>query len=157
MLHPVDSYQRSEKKLSKMLPPLILDQISWERFKRGSRNFTALSGTTSLTNLPDMSSLAASSQLQNAINKSIFAHEGRSCCHDLCSYDCWSCSKISSINDLPQLSWGDSQRNTTNSTRHNWDCTWQSGLLRTDQFVTSFKVYTVTTKSIRPILYCNTQ
>ena len=42
-------------------------RISEERFKRRSRKFTPLSGTDSLTNMPDMTSLATSGLLQNAI------------------------------------------------------------------------------------------
>ena len=41
-------------------------RISRERFKRGSRIFTALSGTISRTNMSDMKSLAAFGRLQNA-------------------------------------------------------------------------------------------
>ena len=49
-----------------MPPPGTLGQISREGFKQGSHNYTAISGKISLTN-PDMASLAASGQLQNAI------------------------------------------------------------------------------------------
>ena len=47
---------------------MALGRLSSEQFKRGPRNFTTLSGTVSPTNLPvpDMTSLAASGQLQNA-------------------------------------------------------------------------------------------
>ena len=47
--------------------PTTLGRISPEQFKRGSRNFTRLSGTAGPTDLPDMTSLAAFSRLQNAI------------------------------------------------------------------------------------------
>ena len=50
-----------------MPPPIASGRIYGERFKRGSRNFTNLSGTDSLTNLLDTSLLAASGRLQNAI------------------------------------------------------------------------------------------
>ena len=53
-------------KLSKMLPLMALGQISRELFKQGSQNFTALSGTISRTNEPDMTSLTAFSRLQIA-------------------------------------------------------------------------------------------
>ena len=47
---------------------MALGQISPERFKRVSRNFTPLSETVSPTNLPDMTSLTASGRLQDATN-----------------------------------------------------------------------------------------
>ena len=54
-----------------MLPPTAWGRISPERFKRRSRNFTPLSETIGLTNLPDMTSLEAtyltSGKLHNAI------------------------------------------------------------------------------------------
>ena len=43
---------------------MALGRISPEWFKRGTRNFTHLTGTVSPTNLLDMTSLHASSQLQ---------------------------------------------------------------------------------------------
>ena len=49
-----------------MPPPTASDGISRERFKRGPRNFTTLSGTIGLTNLLGRKSLATSSRLQNA-------------------------------------------------------------------------------------------
>ena len=52
--------------LSKMPPPTASGTISREKFKRGSRNFTDLSGTIGPTNLPDMASLAVSGR-QNLI------------------------------------------------------------------------------------------
>ena len=61
-LLPVRSYRRS-----KMPPPWASGVISRERFKRGSHNFTCLSWTTGLPNVPDMTSLAISGRLQNAI------------------------------------------------------------------------------------------
>ena len=51
------------RKRSKVPPPTALGWISGEQFKRGSRNFTHFSGTASLTNLPDMTSVAASGRL----------------------------------------------------------------------------------------------
>ena len=50
-----------------MPSPMALGGIFRERFKQESRNCTRLLGTISLTNLPYMTSLAASSRLQNAI------------------------------------------------------------------------------------------
>ena len=50
-----------------MTPPTASGRISGERFKRWSRNFTRLSGTACLINLPDMTSRAASNRLQNGI------------------------------------------------------------------------------------------
>ena len=46
---------------------MAFSRICSERFKRGSHNFTESSGTVSPTNLPDMTSLAASDRLQNAV------------------------------------------------------------------------------------------
>ena len=63
-------YFRSEViggKPSKIPPPTALRGISRERFKLGSWNFTLLSRTTGPTNLPEMTSLAASGWLQNVI------------------------------------------------------------------------------------------
>ena len=57
----------SPKKRSKLPPLMALGRISGHRFKRGSQTFTHISGTANLTNLPDMSSLAAFGRLQNAI------------------------------------------------------------------------------------------
>ena len=54
-------------KLSKIWPLVVLGGICREQFKQGSPIFTHLSGTIGLTNLLDTTSLAASSQLQNAI------------------------------------------------------------------------------------------
>ena len=48
------------KKTVKMPPPMALGGISLEWFKQGSHNFPHLLGTVSVTNLPDMMSLAAS-------------------------------------------------------------------------------------------------
>ena len=62
-----NSRQLLRKKTAKMLLPTTAGGISREGFKRGSRNFTGLSGTIGLTNLPDMTSLAISGWLQNAI------------------------------------------------------------------------------------------
>ena len=53
------------RKSSKMPPPTASGGISRERFKRGSRNFTAFSGTIGPTSIPDMTSLALSGRLQN--------------------------------------------------------------------------------------------
>ena len=53
------------KKLSKIPLQMTSGQISREPFERWSRNFTHLSGTISLTNLPDMTPLAAAGRLQN--------------------------------------------------------------------------------------------
>ena len=50
-----------------MSPPTASGRISEKQYKRGSPNFKHFSGRTSLTNLPHMTSLAASGQLQNAI------------------------------------------------------------------------------------------
>ena len=55
------------KKRSKMLPQAALGGISRERFKQETPNFAQLSETTGPTNHSDMTSLVASSQLQNAI------------------------------------------------------------------------------------------
>ena len=68
--YDVTTYFRSEViaiKLSKIPLPTASGGISREWFKRGSPNFTYLSGTISFTNLMDMTLLAASSRLQNAI------------------------------------------------------------------------------------------
>ena len=68
--YDVTNYSRSEVivvKQSKIPPLMALGGISWERFKRGSPNFTHLSRTISLTKLLDTISLAASGRLQNAI------------------------------------------------------------------------------------------
>ena len=54
------------RKPSKMLPPTTSDSTSQEWFKRASQNFTHLSVTTGLRSFQDMTSLAASSRLQNA-------------------------------------------------------------------------------------------
>ena len=45
------------KLIWKMPPPITSDRISPERFKRGSQNFTHLSGTINLINTPDITSL----------------------------------------------------------------------------------------------------
>ena len=50
-----------------MPPPTASGGISREQFNRRSRNFTYLSGTIGPTNLRDMTSLAVSDRLQNAI------------------------------------------------------------------------------------------
>ena len=50
-----------------MPPPAASCRISRERFKRGSRNFTSISGTYGPTNLPDMTLLASCSRLQKVI------------------------------------------------------------------------------------------
>ena len=55
------------KKRSQMLPPTASGRISREWFKQGLQSVTSLSGTIGLTNLPDMTSLAVSSRLQNAL------------------------------------------------------------------------------------------
>ena len=55
------------KELSKILPPTASGGICRERFKQGSLNFINLSRTICLINLPDKTSPAASSRLQNAI------------------------------------------------------------------------------------------
>ena len=55
------------EKRQKILRLIALDWISPEQFLRGSWNFTHLSGTIGLTNLPDMTSIAPSSRLPNAI------------------------------------------------------------------------------------------
>ena len=52
------------QKVSQMPPPMSSDEIYRERFQRGSLKLTYLSGTTGLTYLPDMTSLATSSRLQ---------------------------------------------------------------------------------------------
>ena len=49
-----------------MPPPTALGRILGERFKRAQQNFTHFLGTVSLTNLPDMTPLAASGRLKNA-------------------------------------------------------------------------------------------
>ena len=62
------SWQLSKfKKRSKMSSQTASCEIPRERFKRGSPNFTRLSGTTGPTNLSDMIPLAASGWRQNAI------------------------------------------------------------------------------------------
>ena len=75
------------KNQSKMPPPMVSYGISWERFMtimRGPPNFKCLSGPIGFTNLPDMTSLATSGRLQNAINyctkvrKSCTVHPSRS-------------------------------------------------------------------------------
>ena len=66
----VTSYFRSEvveEKTSKMLPVTTTGGISRERLKRGSGNFTHISGANILTNVLVMTSLAASNRLQNTI------------------------------------------------------------------------------------------
>ena len=66
--YDVTSYFGSEvtgKKLSKMSPPTALGRISRERFKRGSRTFTALSGPNNPINLPNIKQLVAFSRRQN--------------------------------------------------------------------------------------------
>ena len=50
-----------------MPPPTASGGISQERFRRGSRTFAGLSGTIGSQNLPNMTSLAASGRLQNAV------------------------------------------------------------------------------------------
>ena len=55
------------KKPLKMLLPTTWGGISREQFELGSRNSICLSETTGLTNLPDMTSPAASCWLQCAI------------------------------------------------------------------------------------------
>ena len=57
---------------SKMQPPTASRGISGKWFKRGSRNFTRLPRTTRLTNLPDVTSLAFSGRLQNAIKEKLY-------------------------------------------------------------------------------------
>ena len=61
---PFGSYH---KKLSKMLPSTKFGWISGEQFKWGSQNFTAFSGTISLTHLLDVTWLLAYIQLHYAI------------------------------------------------------------------------------------------
>ena len=58
----------AQKPLSKMPLPTASGGISRERFKLGSRSFWRLSGTIGLTNMLDVTSLAASGLLQNAVN-----------------------------------------------------------------------------------------
>ena len=69
--YDVTNYTRSEpkaKKPSKIPHQKASGVISREQFKRGSPNFTRLSGTTCPRNLQDiMTSLIASGRLQNAI------------------------------------------------------------------------------------------
>ena len=60
------SRKLSWTKSSKIQPSVASDGISRERFKRGSWDFTHLSGSITLTNMLDMTSWAASGQLQNA-------------------------------------------------------------------------------------------
>ena len=61
------SWQLSKfKKRSKMLPPMAC-QISRERLKPGSRKFYKLIGDSRSTNLQDMTSLAVSGWLPDAI------------------------------------------------------------------------------------------
>ena len=62
---PVGIYR--EKKLSKMTLPMAPGGISREWFKRCLQNSKELSRTIGLIQIPDMTSLAASSQLQDAI------------------------------------------------------------------------------------------
>ena len=50
-----------------MSPPKALGRISPEWSEQESRNITHLPWTISLTNLPDMTSIAASGRLQNAV------------------------------------------------------------------------------------------
>ena len=67
--YDVINYFRSEiftKKLSKMPHMTASGGIFQERFKSASQNLTRLLGTIDPTNLPDMTSLAVSGQLQNA-------------------------------------------------------------------------------------------
>ena len=64
-LLPVGIY-RCLKKTTENSASTALGRIYPERFKRGSRNCTHLSGTVSLIYLLDMTWLAASSRLQNA-------------------------------------------------------------------------------------------
>ena len=54
------------KEQSKMTPQMASGVIFRERFMRESPNFTRLSVITGPTNLMDMTSLVASSRLQNA-------------------------------------------------------------------------------------------
>ena len=71
--YDVTSYFRSDvvaNQTAKMPPPISSGQISQELFKRGSQNFTYLLGTNSFANLLDMTSIAASGRLQNAIKYS---------------------------------------------------------------------------------------
>ena len=59
--------QLSREKTQNMTSRMALGRISPQWFKRRSRNFTALlSGTIIPTNAPDMTSLGASSKMQNA-------------------------------------------------------------------------------------------
>ena len=56
------------QKLLKMVPPVALGRISPEQFTaRIMKFYMHLLGTVGLTNLPDMTSLAVSGRLQNAI------------------------------------------------------------------------------------------
>ena len=52
-------------KMSKMPSPTTLSQIFRERFNHGSPNCTALLTADCLTDVSDITSLAAASQLQN--------------------------------------------------------------------------------------------
>ena len=52
-----------------------LGRISVEKFKWGPQNFTTLSGTIGHKNVPDMTSPAASGQLQNVIEYCITVHK----------------------------------------------------------------------------------
>ena len=67
-LLPVGS-NRENKRPKMPSPTGFRHRISRERFKKGSRNSTALFGTTVPTNTPDMISIAAYSWLQNAIKR----------------------------------------------------------------------------------------
>ena len=62
----ITSGQKLPQKPLKMPPQPASGGISWKMFMRGSPNFT-LSWITGRQNLPDMTSLVASCQLQNAI------------------------------------------------------------------------------------------
>ena len=61
----LELWKLREKDL-KMPPLMASGRISPEWYKRGSQNFTHLSGTANLTNLRNMTSLAASGLPQNA-------------------------------------------------------------------------------------------
>ena len=61
----------TSSRLSKIPPLAASGGISREQFEQGSRHFTHLLRTIDLTNLPDMTSLASSGRLQNAIKFSI--------------------------------------------------------------------------------------
>ena len=56
------------EKRRKMPHPTALGSLYEQWFKRGSRNFTHLSETIGPTNLPDMTSLAATCRLQMQLN-----------------------------------------------------------------------------------------